>query len=29
LADEAITFSKAAVFLNTSVESVKSHLQLV
>lgn len=29
LADEAITFSKAAVLLNTSVESVKSHLQLV
>ncbi len=29
LADEAISFSKAAVLLNTSVESVKSQLQLV
>lgn len=29
LADEAITFSKAAVLLNTSVERVKSNLQLV
>ena len=29
LADEVISFSKAAVLLNTSVESVKSQLQLV
>lgn len=29
LADEVITFSKAAVLLNTSVDNVKSHLQLV
>ena len=29
LADEAITFSKAAVLLNTSVDRIKSNLQLV
>lgn len=29
LADEAITFSKAAALLNTSIDSVKSNLQLV
>lgn len=29
LADESITYSKAAALLNTSVESVRSHLQLV
>ena len=29
LADEAITFSKAAVLLNTSVDNIKSNLQLV
>ena len=29
LADETITFSKAAVLLNTSVDKIKSNLQLV
>jgi len=29
LADESITFSKAAILLDTSIESVKSHFQLI